>query len=152
MDHSRRLDAIPEAIMIDDSARVHLAGGTRFAGLIATASSQQAAHSGGFRDGFWITLDAGINQVIHSSYLGGAGDDYIHAIRLLSNQHIALAGSTSSIDFPVTALGELPNVTPSAFLAMGSIKVTQGPALETATLNIADGGATRQSSARHRSS
>lgn len=65
----------------------------------------QPSYGGGAHDAFVFRMDdAGILEF--STFLGGAGDDGAVAIGLLSGNDIAIAGSTSSSDFPTFATAQ----------------------------------------------
>jgi gliding motility-associated-like protein len=56
----------------------------------------------GSLDGVVFKMNENLNNLIWSSYLGGALDDASYSIGLDNNQNLLVAGGTQSIDFPVS--------------------------------------------------
>ncbi len=55
---------------------------------------------GGTRDGFLVKLHPGLNGLAWGTFLGGGGQEMINAAALLADGSVAVAGSTSSVNFP----------------------------------------------------
>jgi hypothetical protein len=92
------------AIAVDASGNAYVAGFTRSPDF-PLASPLQATCGGcpGFADAFVAELAANGGALLHSSYLGGSGDDHGAGITVDSDGSIYVTGFTYSTDFPVTA-------------------------------------------------
>ncbi|HTO88942.1 MAG TPA: hypothetical protein VMR54_15590, partial [Thermoanaerobaculia bacterium] len=82
---------------------VYAAGYTGSGNLLKTKGGAQAAPAGA-GDGFVVRLDPTLSQILHATYLGGAGPDYLRALAISSSSgEILVAGETiSTIPFPGT--------------------------------------------------
>lgn len=60
----------------------------------------QSSYAGGAYDAFVASLTADGTALRYSSYLGGTGDDYTHAIAVDAQGNAYVAGYTNSTDFP----------------------------------------------------
>jgi hypothetical protein len=85
------------AIAVDSSGEVHVAGTTASAGL-GTSGSFQPNHAGS-TDGFVLKLDAAGNMVF-ATYLGGGSSDEASGIAIDSLGSILVTGATTSANFP----------------------------------------------------
>jgi uncharacterized protein (TIGR03437 family) len=109
--------ATPLAIAVDSTGSSYVAGNTANAGLPATPGVVQASYGGGMCPGgtsfgqpvtipcediFIAKLDAagGIQWL---TYLGGTGNEKLGGIAVDSTGNVVVAGTTTSLDFPVTA-------------------------------------------------
>ncbi|MBX3129455.1 MAG: hypothetical protein KF718_22235 [Polyangiaceae bacterium] len=80
-----------------------LSGSTASLDFPGVAGGRFPAHSGSGNDGWVAILSPGLTSVVYSSYLGGAGgDDSARAIDV-RGQRIAVAGTSRSTTFPVSA-------------------------------------------------
>lgn len=71
---------------------------------IGVIQSTQPAR--GTRDGYVTIVDASLNGILQSTYLGGARTDAIYAPPLFDDTgNLWVGGYTESVDFPMTALG-----------------------------------------------
>ena len=92
------------AIAVDSSGDAYVVGFTRSADF-PIAGSLQATCGGcpGFADAFVAELAPNGGALLHSTYLGGSGDDHGTGITVDSGGNIYVTGFTYSTDFPVTA-------------------------------------------------
>jgi hypothetical protein len=121
LESAYRLDAAPSAIHLDSTGLIHLAGATSFPGLRKTTTTQQPLF-GGIIDGFWTTLNAAGDAVIHNTYLGGELREYITGLVALSDGTVALTGQAQSANFPITPDAELgPSQQTYPFITLASI-------------------------------
>jgi hypothetical protein len=107
-----------------------LAGNAYLAGLTTsnnfpTASALQPAYGGGSQDGYITKLSSSGSALTYSTYLGGAGDDYVGGIALDASNNALLVGTTSSSNFPVvgafqSALAGVNDVFVAKLGALGS--------------------------------
>jgi hypothetical protein len=88
------------SIAVDQGGSVYLTGLTSSSGF-RTVNAPQAKHGGGFFDTFVTKLNPSGNQVVYSTYLGGAGQDRAFKIAVDSAGNAYVTGDTDSIDFPV---------------------------------------------------
>jgi hypothetical protein len=65
----------------------------------------QKKYKGGITDALVLKLDAQLQQILWSSYLGGIGADASHTLKLDRGGNIFIGGGTTSVDFPVTGGG-----------------------------------------------
>lgn len=87
------------AIAVDSAGRAYVAGTTQAPDF----SLKRALHAqfGEPWDAFVLRLNATGSDLDFSTYLGGQDTDQAFGIALDSNENIYIAGSTSSVDFPV---------------------------------------------------
>jgi hypothetical protein len=92
------------AITVDSSGDAYVAGFTRSADF-PLAGSLQATCGGcpGFADAFVAELAPNGGALLHSTYLGGSGDDHGTGITVDSDGNIYVTGFTYSADFPTTS-------------------------------------------------
>jgi hypothetical protein len=111
---------------------IHLAGITMSSDFPVTAGALQSAYAFGTNpdgdrlyDGFYARLDATGAFLSYGTYLGGSDSDWGTAIALDAGGNAFVAGTTSSLDFPVqnaprpanTSPTGYPNITSDGFLA-----------------------------------
>ncbi len=80
---------------------VYVYGNTASRDFPTTAGAFSTLFSGGLTDGFISVLSLDLSTLRISTYIGGAGDDYVESI-LLTPGGIYVAGHSGSRDFPVT--------------------------------------------------
>jgi uncharacterized protein (TIGR03437 family) len=90
-----------DAIAIDASGNVIVAGHTLSNDLPITSNAAQS-QSGGGQDVFIAKFDP-TGKLLFETYLGGSGTDRPNVLKLDAAGNIYVAGSTNSLDFPVTA-------------------------------------------------
>lgn len=86
---------------LDDADRAIVVGHTYSSDFPATPGCLDRT-LGGTRDAFVFALSPAGNSIIWSTYLGGAGNERAHWVRIDSSDRPILAGDTGSADFPVT--------------------------------------------------
>lgn len=85
-------------VAVDAAGQACLVGETTSPDL-ATENALQPV-SGGIWDGFLIRVSAAGNQVLSSTYLGGAANDTAMSVALDGEGNIGIAGMTESANFP----------------------------------------------------
>jgi Beta-propeller repeat/Abnormal spindle-like microcephaly-assoc'd, ASPM-SPD-2-Hydin len=90
-------------IAVDSSGNAYVVGFTRSADF-PLAGSLQATCGGcpGSADAFVAELAPNGGALLHSTYLGGSGDDHGTGIAIDSDGNIYVTGFTYSMDFPIT--------------------------------------------------
>ncbi len=118
------------AIQRDASGAVYVAGLTSSTNF-PTAGAFQPAYGGGPVDGFVSKLDSTGSALVYSTYLGGTGADYINGLAVAGPRAAAVAGYTSSSNFPlVDAVQSIKSGAYEGFIARLS---PSGGALEMGT-------------------
>jgi len=104
------LDDVAQAIAVDASSNVYVAGCTISSTYPTTPGALQT-HFGGsdpqnvqqnLGDGFITKLNSTGSALIYSTFLGGTGDDCVSAIALDASGDVYVTGSTDSSNMPVT--------------------------------------------------
>jgi uncharacterized protein (TIGR03437 family) len=91
---------------------VYIAG-TAFAGTLATTPGAfQPVPAAGQSDAFVMRLDLATGSVVYSTLLGGTREETLAGLAVDASGRAYVAGSTQSIDFPITA-GVLHVVAPA---------------------------------------
>jgi len=90
-------------IAVDSSGKAYVTGFTRSVDF-PLAGSLQTTCGGcpGFADAFVAELAPNGTALLHSTYLGGSGDDHATGIAIDSDNSIYVTGFTYSTDFPIT--------------------------------------------------
>jgi hypothetical protein len=88
------------ALVLDAHANVYLTGETRSSDF-PLVNPLIATQPGNY-DAFVAALDRTGSRLIFSTYLGGKGNDFPHAIAIDRRGDIYVAGFTQSLDFPTT--------------------------------------------------
>jgi hypothetical protein len=129
----------PISLQVIGDRRVWLAGQISGGGLPITADAYQREFAGQ-SDGFMARLDLAAGILEYGSYFGGNDYDWLK-LESLDETHVALYGSTSSSDFPVT-LGAFDTTRrPWDNLPDGYVSILQLPAtLQYSTLLGGSGG------------
>jgi hypothetical protein len=94
-----------QAIDIDDDGVLTVAGSVA-SGLPTTPGAWDTSFGFGFYDAFVTRLDPSqpaLQQLIYSTYVGGAGADYAYAMSVDDAGIVTIAGNTSSGDYPISA-------------------------------------------------
>lgn len=89
-------------IVVDPNQRTIVTGSTTSHNFRVVAGCFQCANAG-LSDAFVTEFNFGGAGLLHSTYLGGAGNDYGYAIALDQQGGIFITGSTASLNFPVGA-------------------------------------------------
>ncbi len=90
-----------DAIVLDSSGNIYIAGTTSSFNFPVTASALQPTFVGGNQDAFLVQYSPLGQSIQYASFLGGTGLDYITGIALDSFGYLTVAGYTSSADFPI---------------------------------------------------
>lgn len=94
-----------QAVAVEGAGRVTIAGYTRSAGFPATAGAFEPTFQGD-QDVFVSRLNpagAGPADMLYSTFVGGAGQDYPHDMALDNSGSVYVTGQTVSANFPLTA-------------------------------------------------
>jgi murein DD-endopeptidase MepM/ murein hydrolase activator NlpD len=89
------------AVAVDGQGSATVAGTTRSADLPGTAGHFRPNHGGG-DDAFALKLGAAGTEILYATYLGGSGDDRAADVALDGAGSAYVAGTTTSVDFPLT--------------------------------------------------
>ncbi|HEV2381740.1 MAG TPA: SBBP repeat-containing protein [Terriglobia bacterium] len=92
---------IAYGIAVDGSGAAYITGVT--GSLNFPVKSAEQSTENGSASAFVAKLNSTGSGLIYSTYLGGSGSDSASAIAIDSTGNAYVAGSTSSVDFPVTA-------------------------------------------------
>ncbi|HYM11385.1 MAG TPA: SBBP repeat-containing protein [Bryobacterales bacterium] len=90
------------AIAVDSAGKAYVAGRTRSRRFPQTGDTLQCRYGGGETDAFLFELNAAGSGLLHSTFLGGSGDETVGSLALDAAGNVFVAGSTTSSDFPVT--------------------------------------------------
>jgi Beta-propeller repeat len=90
------------SIAIDAAGNAYLAGGTPSPDFPTTPGAFDNVLDGGF-DAFVTKLNPAGSALVFSTFVGGSEGDSFSGLALDGNGSIWVSGSTSSVDFPVTA-------------------------------------------------
>lgn len=101
-----------QAIAVDSGGNAYVTGSTSSTDFPVQSALQ--SQSGGGSDAFVTELNPSGSAFVFSTYLGGTQNDVAYGLVLDSSDNIYIAGSTQSVDFPVT-----PNVFQSAYAGGG---------------------------------
>ncbi|OOP55044.1 MAG: hypothetical protein AYP45_17030 [Candidatus Brocadia carolinensis] len=112
------------SIAIDADQNIYVAGYTRSPNFPTTAGAFDVSYNAD--DIFVSKLNADLTQLLASTFLGGASEDFVRSIALDKAKNVYLAGQTSSPDFPTTddAYDTIKNGYCDAFLAKFSGDLT----------------------------
>ncbi len=94
---------VVNAVTLDAAGAVVAAGMTVGAGFPVTAGAFDLTFNGGPTDVFAARLAPDLSALEFSTYLGGAGEDGVYGIGVVSGAAPVLCGATTSTAFPVTA-------------------------------------------------
>ena len=92
-----------EDVCSDSFGNIRLAGSTGGQGFPIKAGAAQTAFGGGEFDAFVTTLDAGLQTVVASTFIGGVSNETAYAMLLDEGNYLYIGGGTSSTNFPFTA-------------------------------------------------
>ncbi|HEY2845210.1 MAG TPA: SBBP repeat-containing protein [Bryobacteraceae bacterium] len=92
---------VPRSIAVAADGQAYVAGYTRSIDFPTTPNSFRPFYSGS-GDGFLTRIDMINNVMTYSTYLGGSGQDQATKILVEPSGHVAIAGYTLSVDYPVT--------------------------------------------------
>ncbi len=149
----------PLGIAVNAAGSAHVVGITGSTNFPTTANALQQTKGGG-NDAFVTKLNASGSALVHSTYLGGSGEDYGLGIAVDSASNAYVVGETASTNFPTTAsalqqikggsydafvakLDMTEPPPPSSMLSIGDATVTEGNSgTRTATFTVTRSGDT----------
>jgi hypothetical protein len=92
------------SVKVDSSGKVYVSGTTTSATTFSE-SSKKLGPGGGASDYFIAKIDptkSGLNSLLYLTFIGGSGDEEGGFLAVDANGNAAIAGTTTSTDFPVT--------------------------------------------------
>ncbi|MGD0402284.1 MAG: choice-of-anchor D domain-containing protein [Candidatus Acidiferrales bacterium] len=92
------------SVIVDSLGKVYVSGTTTSAGTFSE-SSKKLGPGGGASDYFIAKLDptqSGTSSLVYLTFIGGSGDEEGGFLAVDANGNAAIAGTTTSTDFPVT--------------------------------------------------
>jgi Beta-propeller repeat len=89
------------SVAVDATGFVYVAGVTYSFDIPITGGAYQATANGG-GEAFVVEFALEYPLILHSTYLGGSGTDGAKRIVIDPNGNVAIAGTTSSANFPIT--------------------------------------------------
>ena len=98
------------AMTIDSNGNVYICGWISGPGFPTTPGAFQANFQGGdpeyyyYGDGVFSILNSSGTGLLYSTYLGGNGNDIVNGLALDNSGNVYLAGTTSSLNFPITSV------------------------------------------------
>ena len=90
-------------IKLDHFGYVYISGNTESEDFSTTPNAFDRSYNGGAHDMFICKLDSTLNNLIFSTYLGGAEDDFGYCMSVDPSDCVCVAGFTKSLNFPTTA-------------------------------------------------
>ena len=90
---------------IDSLGNIYVATRTTSTDFPGTAGGAQTSYGGGTHDSAVFKLNANLDTLTQSTYLGGSGIDIGMELALDSSNNIFVTGRTTSVNFPGTAGG-----------------------------------------------
>jgi len=91
------------AVAVDSALNIYIAGSTTSTDFPPAGSPVQSSNAGGGGDVFIAKLDSAGSTLLFSTYLGGTGTDTPAGIGVDSAGNVAVAGTTTSSDFPTSS-------------------------------------------------
>jgi gliding motility-associated-like protein len=107
--HNNYGDAFRGEIILDDNGNVLVASVTESNNFPVTAGAFQAVYGGGVADAVVFKMNAGLSNLLWSTYLGGNQVDASYSLQIGPTGNVYVAGGTKSNNFPTTGLGAQPN-------------------------------------------
>jgi len=91
-----------QAVALDDSLNVYVAGYTSSSDFPATAGAYQTTYDSGVYDAFVAKLNTAGSALVYCSYIGSTGVDQAYGIAVDGSGNAYVTGHTLSFDFPAT--------------------------------------------------
>ena len=91
-----------EAIVVEASGEVIIAGGTGSANFPTPGNAFGPAYNGGSNDVFVCKLDNDLSTLLVSTFIGGSSDDYGYGLALDHTGNVFVTGRTESGNYPAT--------------------------------------------------
>jgi hypothetical protein len=91
----------PRAVTVDVSGNAYVGGRTRSIDFPTTAGAYQRAGDGAVGDGF-VSKFGAAGGLAWSTYLGGSRDDTVESVQVDTAGRVYVAGTTASVDLPVS--------------------------------------------------
>ena len=94
----------PSSVTVDSSGKIYVSGTTTSASTFSETSTKLGLE-GGTSDYFVAKIDpakTGLNSLVYLTFIGGSGDEEGGFLAVDANGNAAIAGTTTSSDFPVT--------------------------------------------------
>jgi len=107
-------NANPEALAVDSANNSYIGGNITGDGLTTTTNALQTVPIGA-TTGFLVEINSTGSALLYGTYIGGSGDDTVTNIAAGAANTVVVAGSTSSLNFPVT-----PNVVETTYKGSAS--------------------------------
>jgi hypothetical protein len=96
-------------VKVDDKGKIHIVGATTSTNMPTEGSF--SASNLGRKDAFYAVLGVDGGSLSGCAYVGGSGDDSPYAARLSeTSSNITIAGTTTSMDYPVVGDGAIDAV------------------------------------------
>ena len=92
----------PQGVVMDGSGNAFVVGQTASPNFPVSSNAFQRAKAGGTYDGFITKLSPDARTLLYSTFLGGAGDEYLYGIAIDAGGEAVVVGYGSSTNFPVT--------------------------------------------------
>ncbi|MGA7221886.1 MAG: SBBP repeat-containing protein [Candidatus Acidiferrales bacterium] len=94
-----------KSIALDSTGKIYIGGTTTSATTFIETNGMSIGSGGGPSDYFIAKFDptqVGLNLLVYLTFIGGSGDEEGGAIAVNSSGNVAIAGTTTSADYPVT--------------------------------------------------
>jgi len=92
-------------LAFDSFGNLYVNGWTTSTDFPTTAGVVQPASGGppGFNDGWLAKLNGSATSILFSTYLGGAGDEFLEGLAVDASDNVVVSGQSSSTDYPVSS-------------------------------------------------
>jgi hypothetical protein len=93
------------SVAVDATGKIYIGGTTTSVGTFVETSRTELGSEGGNTDYFIAKIDptkSGASSLVYLTFIGGSGTEAGGEIAVDSNGNVALAGTTTSPDYPVT--------------------------------------------------
>ncbi|MGA9248154.1 MAG: choice-of-anchor D domain-containing protein [Candidatus Acidiferrales bacterium] len=93
------------SIALDSTGKIYIGGTTTSATTFVATNGTKIGLGGGPSDYFIAKFDpakSGLNSLVYLTFIGGSGDEEGGAIAVDASDNVAIAGTSTSADYPVT--------------------------------------------------